>query len=113
MVLLITMLMFDIYSVVADVRSIRVSGSTTVLPVVAKTSEIFMSILPDVRIMVNPGGSGVGVKFVGNNLADIGMISRRLQKKRLKVFQPVILKYMWLVSMLLRASFHLKFTIQG
>ena len=35
------------------------------LPVVARTAEMFMSIHPDVRIMVNPGGSGVGVKFVG------------------------------------------------
>jgi len=85
-VLLITALLFDVSIVMAGARTVRVAGSTTVLPVVAKTSDMFMAIHPDVRIMVNPGGSGVGVKFVGNGLADIGMVSREITDEEIKNF---------------------------
>ncbi|MGR3218443.1 MAG: phosphate ABC transporter substrate-binding protein [Candidatus Anammoxibacter sp.] len=69
--------------------TIKLAGSTTVLPVVAKASERFTAIHPDVRITVNPGGSGVGVKSVGNGLVDIGMASRSIDDAEIKNFQNV------------------------
>lgn len=69
--------------------TIKTGGSTTVLPVVAKASERFMAIHPDVNITVNPGGSGVGVKSVGNGLVDIGMVSRSIDDDEIKNFPNV------------------------
>ena len=41
---------------------IKVAGSSTVLPIVARAAEAFSTRHPNMRIMLNPGGSGVGVK---------------------------------------------------
>lgn len=69
--------------------TIKISGSTTVLPIVAKASERFMEYHPDVRIIVNPSGSGVGVKTLGNGLIDIGMVSRNITAEEKKYFKDI------------------------
>ncbi len=76
-------------AVAAEKTIIRVAGSTTVLPVAAKAAEEFMALHPGVRITVNPGGSGVGVKSVGRGLADIGMVSREITEKERGYFSGV------------------------
>ncbi|GMR05010.1 MAG: phosphate ABC transporter substrate-binding protein [Thermodesulfobacteriota bacterium] len=73
-------------------ETIMVAGSTTVLPVVTRGAERFMAAHPGVRITVNPGGSGVGVKSVGNGLVDIGMASRRITDEEIKNFSPIDFK---------------------
>lgn len=62
----------------AEGVTIRITGSTTVLPVAARAAEDFMASHPELRITVNPGGSGLGVKSIGRGLADIGMVSREI-----------------------------------
>lgn len=57
---------------------IKVAGSSTILPIVARAAEEFSMRHPHMRVMVNPGGSGVGVKSVGHHLVHIGMVSRRI-----------------------------------
>ena len=57
---------------------IKVAGSSTVLPIVTRAAEAFSASHPEIRVMVNPGGSGVGVKSVGHRLVHIGMVSRRI-----------------------------------
>jgi len=57
---------------------IKVAGSSTVLPIVARAAEAFSARHPHMRVMVSPGGSGVGVKLVGHHLVHIGMVSRRI-----------------------------------
>ena len=57
---------------------VKVSGSSTVLPIVTRAAEAFSAHHPSIRVIVNPGGSGVGVKSVGHRLVDIGMVSRRI-----------------------------------
>lgn len=57
---------------------IKVAGSSTVLPIVVRAAEAFSARHPHIRVTVNPGGSGVGVKSVGHHLVDIGMVSRRI-----------------------------------
>lgn len=66
---------------------IRIAGSTTVLPVAAKAAERYMATHPDVRITVNPGGSGIGVKSIGRQTVDIGMVSRQITDKERKYFK--------------------------
>ncbi len=57
---------------------IKAAGSSTVLPIVARAAEAFSARHPHMRVMVSPGGSGVGVKLVGHHLVHIGMVSRRI-----------------------------------
>lgn len=60
------------------IRSITVTGSTTVLPIAQSAAETYMDDHADADIKVSGGGSGVGVQAIGEGTADIGMSSREL-----------------------------------
>lgn len=78
-------------TVQADTGSLRLGGSTTLVPVVASAASTFMDTyeswrqvdasLPDTRVVVyvTGGGSGFGVKSVTNGTVEIGMASRALK----------------------------------
>ncbi|MFQ5560787.1 MAG: substrate-binding domain-containing protein, partial [Nitrospinota bacterium] len=68
---------------------IRVSGSSTVLPVVSKAADLFMLNNADLMITVSAGGSGVGVNQVGEKIVQIGMISRNVTNEEIKKFPDV------------------------
>lgn len=55
---------------------ILIAGSTTVLPIVSRAAERFQATHPDVRILVNAGGSGAGINLVALGKVQIGMSSR-------------------------------------
>ncbi len=60
-------------------ETLRIVGSTTVLPIASRAAEQFKALKGGTfRITVNAGGSGVGVNSVAGRRADIGMISREL-----------------------------------
>lgn len=56
--------------------AIKIAGSSTVLPVVSRAAEQFKLQNPSVNIIVNSGGSGVGVNQVAAGKIDLGMSSR-------------------------------------
>ena len=60
-------------------QTIKVSGSTTVLPIAQKAAEAYMATHPNADIQVTGGGSGVGVQQIGEKSVDIGMSSRDLK----------------------------------
>jgi phosphate transport system substrate-binding protein len=62
-----------------EIRTLSVTGSTTVLPIVQKSAEKYMDMHNDVNILVSGGGSSVGVKSAGEKTTDIGMASRDLK----------------------------------
>ncbi len=72
---------------------IQIVGSTTVLPIASRSAQKFME-SSRTRILVNAGGSGVGIHSVAQGRADIGMASReispdekkRFEKSRLQVY---------------------------
>jgi len=66
--------------------TISVAGSTTVLPVVSSAADLFMKQNPDSKIIVNAGGSGVGVNQLGSQRIEIGMISRDITKKEISQY---------------------------
>jgi len=70
-------------------ETIRVSGSTTVLPVVSRAAEFFTVKHHDVMITVNAGGSGVGINQVGEKTVHIGMLSRRITDAERKKFSNI------------------------
>ena len=59
-------------------QTIRISGSTTVLPIVQKAADQYMSNHPEADIQVSGGGSGVGIQAIGTKTVDIGMSSREV-----------------------------------
>jgi phosphate transport system substrate-binding protein len=61
-------------------QSIKISGSTTVLPIVQKAADQYMANHPEADIQVSGGGSGVGIQAIGAKTVDIGMSSREVTK---------------------------------
>ncbi|NLV27000.1 MAG: phosphate ABC transporter substrate-binding protein [Methanomicrobiales archaeon] len=60
---------------------LTITGSTTVLPVIAQAAEIFMDKNPDIEVLVTGGGSGVGVMSAGEGTAMVGMASRDIKRE--------------------------------
>jgi phosphate transport system substrate-binding protein len=60
-------------------QSIKVSGSTTVLPIAQKAAEAYMATHQNADIQISGGGSGVGLQQIGEKTVDIGMSSRDLK----------------------------------
>ncbi|MBT3310485.1 MAG: phosphate ABC transporter substrate-binding protein [Desulfobacterales bacterium] len=56
---------------------IRISGGTAHIPVMKEAARKIMSYNPDVRISIAGGGSGAGIKQVGEGLVDIGNSGRK------------------------------------
>jgi phosphate transport system substrate-binding protein len=77
------------FSSADEIKTVRVVGSTTVAPIAARAAEAFSKKNPGIRIVVNGGGSGVGINAVGRGLAEIGMASRHVTDKEKKNFASV------------------------
>ncbi len=69
--------------------AVHVAGSTTVLPVVSRAAEQFRMDHPDVTIIVNAGGSGVGINQLGEGKIEIGMASRDLTDSEIEKYPAV------------------------
>ena len=63
----------------ATPRSIRVKGSTTVLPIAQAAAEAWMDAHPNDSIIVEGGGSGVGIAALIDGTCDIADSSRTLK----------------------------------
>jgi phosphate transport system substrate-binding protein len=63
-------------TVTSPTGTIRVTGSTTVLPITQAAADAFLKLNPKANIQVSGGGSGVGVQAIGERMVDIGMSSR-------------------------------------
>jgi phosphate transport system substrate-binding protein len=59
-------------------QTIKISGSTTVLPIIQKAADQYMANHPYADIQISGGGSGVGIQAIGAKTADIGMSSREI-----------------------------------
>ncbi len=71
---------------------IKIAGGTAHIPVMKTAAEHIMTAHPDIRISIAGGGSGVGIKQVGEGLVDIGNSGRKptdeeIAKYGLKLFQ--------------------------
>lgn len=65
---------------------VTISGSSTVMPIVASAAEDYRAQHPDTRLIVNAGGSGVGISQLGRGQIDIGMMSRDIRPKESEQF---------------------------
>ena len=78
-------------TVTGEKQSIKISGSTTVLPIAQKAAEVYMAAHPNADIQITGGGSGVGVQQIGEKTVDIGMSSRELSATE-KTKYPALVK---------------------
>lgn len=70
-------------------QAINIAGSTTVLPIISIAAEEFRKTNPDISIIVNEGGSGVGVNQLGEGKINIGMVSRDITQEEIKAYPNV------------------------
>jgi phosphate transport system substrate-binding protein len=73
-----------------EIRTISVTGSTTVLPAAQAAAESYMRENKNADIMVSGGGSSVGVQAVGEGTADIGMASRDLKSSEKEKYPNLV-----------------------
>jgi phosphate transport system substrate-binding protein len=71
--------------------TIKVTGSTTVLPVAQKAADAYMAVHRNADIQVTGGGSSVGVQAAGEKTADIGMSSRDVKADELKKYPGFVI----------------------
>ena len=71
-------------------QTIKISGSTTVLPIVQKAADQYMASHPDADIQISSGGSGVGIQAIGARTVDIGMSSREVTKAEMAKYPAFI-----------------------
>ena len=64
--------------------TINISGGTAHIPVMRDAAQSIMKTNPNIRITVAGGGSGVGVKMVGEGLVQIGNTGRQLKPDEIK-----------------------------
>jgi phosphate transport system substrate-binding protein len=64
--------------------TIKIDGSTTVLPIAQKITEAYMKENPNVSISVSGGGSGNGIKAIIDGTTDIASSSRFMKDEEVK-----------------------------
>jgi phosphate transport system substrate-binding protein len=62
-------------------QRIDIAGSTSVQPVAEALAEKYMEKNPNVKINVQGGGSGLGIRSVSQNIIDIGTSSKALKQE--------------------------------
>jgi phosphate transport system substrate-binding protein len=60
-------------------QTLSLAGSTTVEPIATRAAEVYMEKHPDIKVTIQGGGSGTGIKMVGEGTADIGNASRNIK----------------------------------
>lgn len=70
--------------------SIKVTGSTTVLPIAQKAADVYMATHANADIQVTGGGSSVGVQAAGEKTAEIGMSSRDVKSDEMKKYPDLV-----------------------
>lgn len=67
-------------------ETVRVSGSTTVLPLAEGGAEVFNGEQSDYRVIVTGGGTGVGMKNIAEGNSEISMASREVTAEEIDQF---------------------------
>ena len=67
-------------------KTLKISGSTTCLPVIQACATSYEEVQTEVGVTVTGGGSSVGVKDAGEGTSDIGMASRAVKSSELATY---------------------------
>jgi len=73
--------------------TLKIAGGTAHIPVLKEAVKLVSQSHPDVRITIAGGGSGVGIKQVGEGLIDIGNAGRKATEKEIATYGLVMHKW--------------------
>jgi phosphate transport system substrate-binding protein len=73
--------------------SLKISGGTAHIPVMKEAAQIIMSAYPEIQISIAAGGSGVGIKQVGEGLVDIGNSGRKPTEDEIGRYQLILFQW--------------------
>ncbi|MDM8536594.1 phosphate ABC transporter substrate-binding protein [Desulfobacterales bacterium HSG17] len=73
--------------------TIRIAGGTAHIPVMKEAAARIMTHNPDIHISIAGGGSGVGIKQVGEGLVDIGNSGRKAKDTEITLFGLKMFKW--------------------
>ncbi len=76
-----------------EAGNIRIAGGTAHIPVMKAAAIRIMRHYPDIRISIAGGGSGVGIKQVGEGLVDIGNSGRKPKKEEISRYNLRMFKW--------------------
>jgi len=72
---------------------VKIAGGTAHIPVMKIVAKNIMINNPDIRITIAGGGSGVGIKQVGEGMIDIGNAGRRPTEKEISTYGLHMVKW--------------------
>ena len=70
-------------------EKITLAGGTALVPIMEEAGKEFMKKHPNVKVVVSGGGSGFGIKQVGEGLVDIGMASRDVKPAEMEKYSDL------------------------
>lgn len=73
--------------------TIRIAGGTAHIPVMKEAAARIMTHNPDIHISIAGGGSGAGIKQVGEGLVDVGNSGRKATEKEIARFNLKMFKW--------------------
>lgn len=73
--------------------SLKISGGTAHIPVMKDAAQMIMSTYPEIQISIAAGGSGVGIKQVGEGLVDIGNSGRKPTEDEIGRYQLILFQW--------------------
>jgi phosphate transport system substrate-binding protein len=73
--------------------TVKISGGTAHIPVMKEAAKRIMTVNSDIQISIAGGGSGVGIKQVGEGLVDIGNSGRKPTDKEINDYQLNMFKW--------------------
>ncbi len=73
--------------------TIKIAGGTAHIPVMKIAAKEIMSSNPDIRITIAGGGSGVGIKQVGEAMIDIGNAGRKATEQEIESYGLQMVKW--------------------
>ncbi len=73
--------------------TLRIAGGTAHIPVVKEAAARIMRFNPDIQISIAGGGSGLGIKQVGDGLIDIGNSGRKAKEDEISRYGLVMFKW--------------------
>ncbi len=73
--------------------TLRIAGGTAHIPVMKEAAKRIMGMNPNIKITIAGGGSGVGIKQVGEGLVDIGNTGRKATDDEIKRYGLKMFKF--------------------
>jgi len=83
----------DLDAFVGQKGVLKIAGGTAHIPVMKEAAKIIMTENSAIRITIAGGGSGVGIKQVGEGLIDIGNAGRRATEKEIATYNLHMVKW--------------------